>query len=263
MIARLLLLLLVLPPLAAPWAIPLGVAQEGGARPAPAIVLKGEAESERAPHGGGNIYAPDVHRVGGGWRMWYGGQGRDGHDRIHLAESRDGTRWEKRGVVLDNGGANHVNDPSVVRAGGQWWMFYTVAESAEDDAIAAATSMDGIRWEKRGVVLAPGAGEAWDSRKVGRPSALYDAGRFRLWFDGQPTDSRRRRRTRRRRATRGARGRLRGIDGRVDVAAAGRAGLARRRGRDPRRPPRLPLRDGARVRRRHALGVQRRWVALE
>ena len=49
--------------------------------------------------------------------MWYGGQGRDGHDRIHLAESDDGVNWVRRGVVLDNGEANHVNDPSVVKVG--------------------------------------------------------------------------------------------------------------------------------------------------
>ena len=44
----------------------------------------------------------------------------DGHDRIHLAESRDGLTWEKRGVVLEDKDANHVNDPSVVRVGNEW-----------------------------------------------------------------------------------------------------------------------------------------------
>jgi hypothetical protein len=154
---------------------------------APAILLRGAAPTELAPHGTGNVYAPEVHRDGGGWRMWYGGQGRDGHDRIHLAESADGVRWVKRGVVLDRGTANHVNDPTVVRADDRWWMFYTVAEQAELDEIAAATSRDGVSWEKRGVVLKKGEGQAWDSWKVGRPSALHEGGLFRLWFDGQPT----------------------------------------------------------------------------
>ena len=119
--------------------------------------------------------------------MWYGGQGKDGHDRIHLAESRDGTNWSKRGVVLDCGSANHVNDPSVVRVGDVWWMFYTVAETAELDEIAAATSRDGVTWEKRGVVLPRGGTNDWDSWKVGRPSVLHEGGVFRLWFDGQAT----------------------------------------------------------------------------
>lgn len=119
--------------------------------------------------------------------MWYGGQGKDGHDRIHLAESRDSTNWLKRGVVLDRGTANHVNDPSVVHVGDVWWMFYTVAEKAELDEIAAAVSPDGVTWQKRGVVLARGAAGGWDSWKVGRPSVLHENGRFRMWFDGQPT----------------------------------------------------------------------------
>ena len=153
------------------------------------ILLRGEAPSEIAPHGGGNVYAPEVHRDGNRWLMWYGGQGKDGHDRIHLAESADGWSWEKRGVVLDCDTANHVNDPSVVRDGKIWWMFYTVAEKAEQDAIAAANSEDGVTWKKLGVVLKPGEPGTWDSLKVGRPSVLWEHGHFRIWYDGQPTEA--------------------------------------------------------------------------
>lgn len=152
------------------------------------LLLRGDAPTESAPHSGGNVYAPEVHRDGIRWLMWYGGQGRDGHDRIHLAESADGSSWKKRGVVLDCGTANHVNDPSVVRVGEIWWMFYTVAEKTEQDEIAAATSSDGVIWKKLGVVLQPGVSGAWDSLKVGRPSVLWEEGHFRMWYDGQPTD---------------------------------------------------------------------------
>jgi sucrose-6-phosphate hydrolase SacC (GH32 family) len=153
------------------------------------MLLRGEADTELAPHGHGNVYAPEVHRDGTRWLMWYGGQGRDGHDRIHLAESADGTAWKKRGVVLDRGSANHVNDPSVVRVGGVWWMFYTVAETGEADEIAAATSKDGVTWTKRGVVLGRGPGNAWDSLKTGRPSVLHEGDVFKMWYDGQATDA--------------------------------------------------------------------------
>lgn len=158
-----------------------------GARDGMRVILRGEDETEVAPHGTGNVYAPEVHRDGERWLMWYGGQGRDGHDRIHLAESADGQHWTKRGVVLDCGTANHVNDPSVVRVAATWWMFYTVAENSEFDEIAAATSPDGVKWAKRGVVLTHSDGSAWDSLKVGRPSVLHEGGVFRMWFDGQPT----------------------------------------------------------------------------
>lgn len=45
------------------------------------ILFRGQEETEVAPHGKGNVYAPRVPRDGGRYRMWYGGQGRDGHDR--------------------------------------------------------------------------------------------------------------------------------------------------------------------------------------
>jgi sucrose-6-phosphate hydrolase SacC (GH32 family) len=151
------------------------------------LVMVGESESELAPHGEGNVYAPEIHREGARIWMWYGGQGTDGHDRIHLAESDDGAHFVKRGVVIDRGTANHVNDPTVVRVRDRWWMFYTVAETAEDDQIAAAVSQDGLRWEQQGVVVQPGGPSAWDSRKVGRPAVLHQNGVFRMWYDGQPT----------------------------------------------------------------------------
>lgn len=80
----------------------------------PVIELRGVHPSEAAPHRQGNVYAPEVHRHGDRLRMWYGGQGLNGHDRIHLAESTDGVTWEKQGVVIDNGTFNNVNDPRVV-----------------------------------------------------------------------------------------------------------------------------------------------------
>ena len=152
------------------------------------VLFRGEAITELAPHSKGNVYAPSVVIDGELWRMWYGGQGKDGHDRIHYAESHDaGQSWLKRGVALDNGSANHVNDPSVLHVDGQWFMFYTVAEHATEDAIALAVSMDGLKWQKRGVALTPGPKGTWDSRLVGRPSVLHENGQFRIWYDGQPT----------------------------------------------------------------------------
>jgi len=151
----------------------------------PDLILAGEVETELAPHGGGNVYAPEVHVEGGRYRMWYGGQGRDGHDRIHLAESDDGTRWVRRGVVLEDPEANHVNDPSVVRVGDNYFMYYTRAARGIGDEIALATSTDGVRWEPRGVVLRPGPPGEWDSLLVGRPSVLHEGGRFRMWYDGR------------------------------------------------------------------------------
>ncbi len=148
------------------------------------ILFSGQGETQSGVHGKGNVYAPDVHFHDGKYWMWFGGQGRDGHDRIHLAQSDDGKIWKQLGVVLDNGSANHVNDPSVVRVKGEWWMFYTVAKMDVIDEIALALSRDGIHWEQKGVVLSATKPPAWDSLLVGRPSVLHENGLFKMWYDG-------------------------------------------------------------------------------
>jgi hypothetical protein len=135
------------------------------------VILVGQTETERAPHGEGNIYPPEVVIEGDLYRMWYGGQGQDGHDRIHLAESNDSKTWTRRGVVLDHGEANHVNDPSIVKVEGNYFLYYTRAGAGVVDEIAQATSQDGIRdgepavefsWEGTdGADVTPLTGRGW------------------------------------------------------------------------------------------------------
>ena len=148
-------------------------------------VLQAQGDSEIAPHKAGNVYAPEVHLEDGMLKMWYGGQGKDGHDRIHFAQSRDGKTWKRGGVVLEDPKANHVNDPSIVKVKGVYYMLYTRAGSGITDEIHVATSKDGLRWKTRGRALAPGPKGAWDSLLVGRPSVLYVNGVFRMWYDGR------------------------------------------------------------------------------
>jgi len=149
------------------------------------IAIEPHGDAQAAPHGAGNVYAPDVHFENGLYRMWFGGQGRDGHDRIQLAESHNGVNWKSRGVVLEDPAANHVNDPSIVKRGDTYFMYYTRAASDILDEIALATSRDGIHWSQRGTVLHPSPPGNWDSLLVGRPSVLYDNNVFRMWYDGR------------------------------------------------------------------------------
>ena len=109
---------------------------------------------------------------------WFGGQGRDGHDRIHLAELPDGQTWTQKGVVLDRGQDNHVNDPSVVHVGGVYFLYYTRAHVDISDVIDVATSDDGIHWTKRGTALDPGKEGQWNSLLVRQ--ALRDLRRGRV-----------------------------------------------------------------------------------
>lgn len=150
-----------------------------------ATVIRGEDTTEIAPHGEGNVYAPEIIFENGIYRMWYGGLGKDGHDRIHYAESKDGLTWKKRGVVLEDNTANHVNDPSVVRVKDRYFMYYTVAGAGVTDRIDLATSKDGITWKRKGTALRAGKPGEWDGLLVGRPSVLFEDGQFRMWYDGR------------------------------------------------------------------------------
>jgi predicted GH43/DUF377 family glycosyl hydrolase len=152
--------------------------------------------ASNALQGADNVYAPDLHALQGGWVMWYGGQGGDGHDRIFVATSADGAAWRKwpsdsaPQPALDRGSSNHVNDPSVVNVGGAWMMYFTDAAVGEDDRIWLATSTKLTGFSKVQLVLDKGAAGSWESVKVGRPSVLYEGGVFKMWYDGQDGSSR-------------------------------------------------------------------------
>ncbi len=153
--------------------------------PADERVIDGVDESMAAPHGRGNVYAPHLIRYQGEWLMYFGGQGRDGHDRIHLATSDDREQWRQEGVVFAPRGINHVNDPSVVVLEDRLFMFYTRARTGITDSIGLATSRDGRTWIDQGSVLLPSPKPAWDSLLVGRPSVMHDGEQFRMWYDGR------------------------------------------------------------------------------
>ena len=141
--------------------------------------------------GADNVYAPDVIRFGNQWWMYYGAQGDDGHDAVFLARSNDLVHWTRHPSdsdpqpVVDHGGSNHVNDPSVVQVGGTLYMYYTEAPTGEEDRIHLATSADGLDWAKQGMVLDVGPAGSWEPDRVGRPSVLHEGGQFRMWYDGQ------------------------------------------------------------------------------
>ncbi len=151
----------------------------------PQIVLAGKGANESGPHGEGNIYAPSVLLDDGKWKMWYGGQGKDGHDRICYAESTDGEHWTRIGVVLEDETANHINDPAVIKVGHTFFMYFTRAEEFVIDRIHVAISKDGVKWEQQGVALDAGSEASWDSLSVGRPAVIHENGLFKMWYDGR------------------------------------------------------------------------------
>lgn len=149
------------------------------------------ATSAAPLQGQDNIYAPDIHHVGGQQVMWYGAQAGAGdlHDRIFVAVSPDGVSWRKvpsdadPQPALDSGGSNHVNDPSLVHVDGTWRMYYTDAPSGIDDEIWLATSSKLHGFTKVARVLDTVA-NSWESVRVGRPAVLHEGGVYKLWYDG-------------------------------------------------------------------------------
>ena len=100
------------------------------------------------------------------YRMYY--SGRSGtFGGIGYATSADGVTWsEYKGLagmlptpVLDHGAPGSADsfsaaDPSVIKDGSVWKMWYT-GDDSNKKRIAYATSSDGINWAKGGKVIAP------------------------------------------------------------------------------------------------------------
>src|SRR5262245_6390969 len=114
------------------------------------------------------VYAPDVVYDPGDvmtpYRMWYSGRAGP-FGAIGYATSLDGVTWTKLGSpgvprpVLEHGVAGSADsfsaaDPSVLKDGSTWKMWYTGDDSSKK-RIAYATSTDGVAWSKGGKVIAP------------------------------------------------------------------------------------------------------------
>ena len=115
------------------------------------------------------VYGPDVVYDPADpvtpYRMWY--SGRAGvFGAIGYATSTDGISWVKYPgpgqlplAVLTHGPAGSADsfsaaDPSVLKDGSTWKMWYTGDDSSKK-RVAYATSTDGITWAKGGKVIAP------------------------------------------------------------------------------------------------------------
>ncbi|TMK77340.1 MAG: hypothetical protein E6G45_10045 [Actinobacteria bacterium] len=118
---------------------------------------------------GDGVYGPDVVYDPADpvapYRMWY--SGRSGvFGAIGYATSLDGVTWVKYPSygplplpVLTHGPAGSADsfsaaDPTVLKDGSTWKMWYTGDDSSKK-RVAYATSSDGINWAKGGKVIAP------------------------------------------------------------------------------------------------------------
>lgn len=135
---------------------------------------------------------PYVIRAGERLYMFYLGLDRAGRQRLGLARSHDGMRWEKSrsNPILELGARGAfdevgLGEPAVWTSGGAWWMLYTGRDRAEHRRIGLARSADGVRWERE-TDFGPLAGaEAWNSAVMCDPAVfLAKEDAVRVWFGG-------------------------------------------------------------------------------
>lgn len=138
----------------------------------------------------------------GSWRMYYHTIELGKGYLLAWAESPDGFRWEKRGVIMEPGPEGRFDDYGVatrhiVKLGDTWKMFYEgchfIGDPIQvDRQIGVATSKDGIQWDRidgpnaNGSIIAqsPKSSGLWDFR-LGCPWVVsLDDGSLRLYYIG-------------------------------------------------------------------------------
>jgi predicted GH43/DUF377 family glycosyl hydrolase len=173
---------------------------EGGARGAHRIGLARDFQKLERPvldHGPYRswdervVADPYVIRIEPYFYMYYLGQDRaePPRQRLGVARSRDGIRWEKlrTNPILEGGepgsfDENGVGEPAVWQFGGFYWMLFTGRDAAESRKLGLARSTDGVHWRKLPQVFA--GANAWDSKVICDPSVLVENGEIRVWFGG-------------------------------------------------------------------------------
>jgi len=176
----------------------------GGGKGVPLSTDRARQSSSVIAYGGRDApynYAPSVLLDGGRYRMWWCSQlgiANPPGDDILLAESTsltgpfvgpDGTSATP--VFSGSPGGfdgMHTCDPSVLKVGSTYYMYYTGAagDHAHGNAIGLATSPDGRVWTRanggKPIVNAARHVDNGNTYGTGQPSAVYVAGYFYLMF---------------------------------------------------------------------------------
>lgn len=147
-----------------------------------------------APSGAGydaiRVAGPSVIKDGTTYRMWFHARDANAIWTIGYADSTDGILWINRQQVLNVGAAGAwdsqmVRDPSVIKDGATYKMWYAGTALWPVFKIGYATSPDGITWTKDvGNPIFTGNAIGWDGFQVYAPSVVLDAGTYHMYFSG-------------------------------------------------------------------------------
>jgi Glycosyl hydrolases family 32 N-terminal domain len=132
---------------------------------------------------------PYVIRIEPYFYLYYTGLDRGSRQRLGVARSTDGIRWEKlrSNPILEPGGpgsfdANGLGEPAVWQSHGFYWMLFTGRDAAENRRLGLARSLDGVHWNKLPTVFQ--GSQDWDSKVICDPTVLVDGDIIRVWFGG-------------------------------------------------------------------------------
>ena len=152
----------------------------------PAPVLELGPRGSWDERGAGDPY---VIRIEPWFYLYYLGQDRARRQRLGIARSKDGVKWEKlrANPLLELGGygefdENGLGEPAVWQGQGWYWMLYTGRDRGERRRLGLARSRDGVSWRKLARVI--GGGASWNSQVICDPTVLVEGGRVRVWFGG-------------------------------------------------------------------------------
>ena len=125
---------------------------------------------------------PYVIRVEPYFYLYYLGQDRGERQKIGVARSRDGVRWEKLRSNPILAADENVGEPAVWESHGFCWMLYTVRQADQTRHLRLARSTDGVHWttlaaEFRGA-------QAWDSKVICDATVVVAGDRVLVWFGG-------------------------------------------------------------------------------
>ena len=134
---------------------------------------------------------PFVLRAGAKFYMFYLGADRAARQRLGVARSSDGVRWEKlrSNPVLELGARGAfdevgLGEPAVWSSAGSYWMLYAGRDRSERRRIGLARSSDGAHWE-RVPSFAPLAGDqSWNREVLCDPAVEVLPEGIRVWFGG-------------------------------------------------------------------------------
>jgi hypothetical protein len=138
--------------------------------------------------------APNVHRTGGRWRMWYVGGGRwTKHEGkplpvygLRYAESDDGIVWGPPRALIEpdeEAGQIGFGRPYVMPEGDGYRMFLSI-RTVRGYSISHARSHDGLSWHDWRHDIIPPSNSGWDSEMCCYAAAVGVGERELVFYNG-------------------------------------------------------------------------------